>query len=356
MNAGGSAGEQGSRLWQLAGLTAVALLLAACGSTGSHVASSSHYRAGHPSYKVGAPYQINGVWYYPKVDYDYDETGVASWYGEAFNQQTTANGEIFDLNQLTAAHRTLPLPSIVEVTNTQNGRRLQLRVNDRGPYAQNRIIDVSRRAAQLLGFERGGTTTVNVRILKDESIKVAEAAKHGSTGDVMLAAAPAAAVAPPLQRQAPPRESRIAVAELVPPPQHTAPEPPPQIAAGAEPDLEPQPPPERHWLIAAAHAETLPPRPPAALAPPRAQPERVMASTGESRIFIQAGAFAVPENAQRARTRFSSLVNVEVSNIATHGTPLYRVRLGPVASVEEADRLLSRLVDSGYADARIVKE
>lgn len=81
-----------------------------------------------------------------------------------------------------------------------------------------------------------------------------------------------------------------------------------------------------------------------------------MASTGESRIFIQAGAFAVPENAQRARTRFSSLVNVEVSNIATHGTPLYRVRLGPVASVEEADRLLSRLVDSGYADARIVKE
>src|SRR3954452_8471331 len=190
MSARGSAAEGKQRgLWQFVGLAVIAVLLAGCASSPESRTASGRYRAGHPSYKVGAPYQINGVWYRPKVDYDYDETGVGSWYGEAFDQQLTANGEIFDLNELTAAHRTLPLPSIVEVTNLQNGRQLKLRVNDRGPYAQNRIIDVSRRAAQLLGFERPGTTPVNVKILKDESIKVAEASKRGSTGDVVLAAA-----------------------------------------------------------------------------------------------------------------------------------------------------------------------
>ena len=99
-----------------------------------------------------APYQVNGVWYYPKVDYDYDETGTASWYGEAFDGKPTANGEIFDLNQITAAHKTLPLPSVVEVSNLQNGRA-SVRVNDRGPFVGDRMIDVSRRAAQMLGFE-----------------------------------------------------------------------------------------------------------------------------------------------------------------------------------------------------------
>src|SRR5947209_11818846 len=146
MSPGGSAEVGRSRTaFRLLGLAAVALLLASCASAPEPRVASGRYRPGHPSYKVGAPYQINGVWYYPKVDYNYDETGIGSWYGEAFDKQLTANGEIFDLNELSAAHRTLPLPSIVEVTNTQNGRRLQLRVNDRGPYAQNRIIDVPRR-------------------------------------------------------------------------------------------------------------------------------------------------------------------------------------------------------------------
>ena len=133
-------------------------------------------------YKVGAPYQVNGVWYYPRVDYSYDETGTASWYGEAFNGKSTANGEIFDLTQVSAAHKTLQLPSVVEVTNLQNSRALKVRVNDRGPFAGDRIIDLSRRAAQLLGFERAGTAPVRVRIIKDESIKVAEAAMRGDIG------------------------------------------------------------------------------------------------------------------------------------------------------------------------------
>ncbi|HWB48104.1 MAG TPA: septal ring lytic transglycosylase RlpA family protein [Stellaceae bacterium] len=133
----------------------------------------------HPTYKVGAPYTVKGVTYYPHVDYDYDQTGLASWYGQAFQGQYTANGEIFDLNQLTAAHTTLPLPTIVEVVNLQNNRALRIRVNDRGPFVRGRIIDLSRRAAQLLGFESTGTALVRVRVLKEDSIRAAALAQHG---------------------------------------------------------------------------------------------------------------------------------------------------------------------------------
>ena len=113
-------------------------------------------------YKVGQPYQINGTWYYPREQPDYDETGIASWYGTPFYGQHTANGEIYDANALTAAHRTLPMPVNVRVTNLENGRSLVVRVNDRGPFARGRIIDVSARAAQLLGFYGNGTAKVRV--------------------------------------------------------------------------------------------------------------------------------------------------------------------------------------------------
>lgn len=121
------------------------------------------------TYKVGNPYKIMGKWYYPKEDYHYSEVGVASWYGRDFHAKTTANGEVYDMNSLTAAHRTLPLPSIVKVTNLENGRSLVLRVNDRGPYAKSRIIDVSKRASQLLGFHTQGTTKVRVEVMEKES-------------------------------------------------------------------------------------------------------------------------------------------------------------------------------------------
>ncbi|MBY0431887.1 MAG: septal ring lytic transglycosylase RlpA family protein, partial [Rhodospirillales bacterium] len=99
---------------------------------------------GPSNYKVGKPYQIKGVWYYPSEDYSYDETGIASWYGPDFHGQYTANGEIFDQNNVSAAHRTLPMPSFVRVTNLDNGRELVVRVNDRGPFAHGRILDLSR--------------------------------------------------------------------------------------------------------------------------------------------------------------------------------------------------------------------
>ena len=120
-------------------------------------------------YKIGNPYQIMGRWYYPKEDYSYSEVGVASWYGDDFHAKRTANGEKYDMNTLTAAHRTLPLPSIVRVTNLENGRSLVVRVNDRGPYAKERIIDISKRGAQLLGYQTKGTAKVKVEIMPDES-------------------------------------------------------------------------------------------------------------------------------------------------------------------------------------------
>ena len=145
-------------------------------------------------YKVGNPYKVAGRWYYPKEDYNYVEEGMASWYGEDFNGKRTANGERYNMNTLTAAHRTLPLPSIVKVTNLQNGRSVVLRVNDRGPYVKDRIIDLSKRGAQLLGYMGQGTTRVRVEIMAKESKELKEAMLTGKVSanaeDIVQAPAP----------------------------------------------------------------------------------------------------------------------------------------------------------------------
>jgi rare lipoprotein A len=262
-------------------------------------------------YKVGQPYQIDGSWYYPAEDFAYDETGTASWYGADFHGKNTANGEVFNLNELTAAHRTLPLPSIVQVTNLENGRAVNLRVNDRGPYARGRIIDVSRRGAQLLGFEGSGTAKVRVKILVPESIQVASLARRNGGDDKpeSLQALPVAAVA----------------AQPLPPPPPT-----PRLAANA---------------VAA-----VPPPP-----PPAAEPV-TLAPVTSSQIFIQAGAFTVADNALKVKSRLDRLGAVKVQGVKVRGVDVYRVRLGPIASVDEADRLLDRVVASGLAEARIVVE
>lgn len=118
---------------------------------------------GGGTYKVGAPYRVGGRLYVPQEDPNYDRAGIASWYGTAFHGRKTANGEIFDMDALTAAHPTLPLPSYAYVTNLANGRTVLVRINDRGPYANDRIIDLSRRVARLLDSEQGGLTQVRVR-------------------------------------------------------------------------------------------------------------------------------------------------------------------------------------------------
>lgn len=151
---------------------AAILLLSGCASDRLNLGEYSQrsiFSAKGSSYKIGKPYKIRGQWYYPAEDYGYSEVGTASWYGEDFHAKYTANGEVYNMHTLTAAHRTLPLPSIVRVTNLENGRSLVLRVNDRGPFAKNRIIDISKRGAQLLGFQNKGTVKVRVEIMAEES-------------------------------------------------------------------------------------------------------------------------------------------------------------------------------------------
>lgn len=113
-------------------------------------------------YRVGKPYVVGGRTYVPEYDPHYSAVGLASWYGDDFHGRYTANGEIFDMNSISAAHPTLPMPSYVRVTNLRNQRSIIVRVNDRGPYAHNRLIDVSVRTAKLLGFYGHGVTKVKV--------------------------------------------------------------------------------------------------------------------------------------------------------------------------------------------------
>ena len=159
---------------RLIGLGAGCLALANC-SAGSKVdskygvsASERVVAAGEPVpkgggvYRVGKPYTVAGRLYVPEEDINYSAAGVASWYGDDFHGRFTANGEIFDMNSISAAHKTLPLPSYVRVTNLANKRSIVVRVNDRGPYAQDRVIDLSVKTAQLLGFYGHGLAKVKV--------------------------------------------------------------------------------------------------------------------------------------------------------------------------------------------------
>jgi rare lipoprotein A len=118
---------------------------------------------GGGTYKIGQPYQIDGQWHFPREQPGYDRSGLASFYSTEFHGRRTSNGEAYNMWGLTAAHPTLPMPSYVTVTNLENGRTLLLRVNDRGPYVNNRVVDVSRAAARYLGFEGRGTARVRVR-------------------------------------------------------------------------------------------------------------------------------------------------------------------------------------------------
>ncbi len=157
---------------------AAAGFLAACGTTPEQkskfspkkygvkgspkVVASGPVPKGGGRYIVGKKYKIAGKWYYPKLDPNYKKVGLASWYGPTFHGRKTANGEIFDRNALTAAHTTMPLPSYARVTNLDNGRSMIVRVNDRGPFHGNRVIDLSERVATLLGTKGKGVGKVKV--------------------------------------------------------------------------------------------------------------------------------------------------------------------------------------------------
>jgi rare lipoprotein A len=274
---------------------------------------------GTGTYKIGQPYQIGGEWYYPREDYNYDETGIASWYGADFHGQRTANGEMFNKNELTAAHKTLPLPTLARVTNLDNGRSIVVRINDRGPFSGSRIIDMSQRAAQLLGFEQQGTARVRVQVLADESKAIADAMRHyGSNTEVAAAGT-----------------------TIVP-----ASNSPEQMVSGnsAQPvqseTLEPI------TTTPATHQQLLETKP---------IPEVVMVPVpATTHLFVQAGAFTVAENATKLQQSLSRFGSTSISTIVINGNKFYRVRVGPVADVPHADALLAKIKQSGISGARTV--
>jgi rare lipoprotein A len=279
-------------------------------------------RRGGGIYKVGQPYQIAGVWYYPKEDQFYDETGIASWYGEDFHGKNTANGELYDMDTMTAAHRTLPLPVIVRVTNLENGRSVLVRVNDRGPYARGRIIDLSRRAATLLGVRERGTARVRVQYEGR-----AEVGGAPPTGGVEMASTQ------PSDVRAAPIDS-VSRGELAPP-------------AGAE---------------AAPGRTTAPPVRVASTAP-GAGPQTDIVPDGtvttvqvpaRTQLWVQVGAFQTRNNADRLAGRLRSIGSANVSTIYQNGKPLYRVRFGPLSGVDQADAMLNKIIDRGENGAQIV--
>ena len=126
------------------------------------VTDSRIVRKGGGRFQVGKPYKVRGKWYYPKEQAGYVKTGKASWYGASFHGRLTANGEVYDMFGLSAAHPTFPLPSYARVTNMKTGSTVMVRVNDRGPYAEGRVMDLSSRAAELLGYKQDGIGDIKV--------------------------------------------------------------------------------------------------------------------------------------------------------------------------------------------------
>ena len=268
-------------------------------------------RVAKPHYKLGSPYQVNHVWHYPSYDPNYDRTGVASWYGPAFHGRPTANGERFDMNAVTAAHPTLPLPSRVRVTNLENGRRLEMRVNDRGPFVDGRLIDLSRRAAQLLGFHRKGLAKVRVEYLGLDRLE------------------PPAAPQPADQ---------------------------PVVVAAVSPDVPLKP----RWTKPSNGTVVLPPERPvrraaASVSPPQAQtPKRVTASATSRRLLVEAAVLNGRDDADRLGDQVRSLGAVAVEPERRNGRVVYAVRIGPVDTDDEAAFILAELNRAGFTGSHIV--
>ena len=154
----------------LALIASFGAFVAACGGDGERLGErviplGQPVPKGGGVYMLGKPYQVGGMWYTPRDEPGYNRVGRASWYGELFHGRRTANGEIYDMDRLSAASPTLPLPVYAQVTNLTNGRSIVVRVNDRGPYANDRIMDLSRRSAEVLGFQSDGTALVRVKYL-----------------------------------------------------------------------------------------------------------------------------------------------------------------------------------------------
>ena len=314
-------------------------------------------------WKVGSPYEIAGRTYMPAEDWDYDEVGVASWYGPGFHGRRTANGETFDQNAVTAAHRTLPMPSLVEVENLENRRRLHIRVNDRGPFVGDRIIDLSRRAAALLGFERAGTARVRVRLLEEES----RALKAIALGEAPASSAP--------------RLTRVAYESRVLEPRSDPGPPVPEgegIGEGALGAAEPlaeealsdsdatgegptaarvvRVAPEEPAEPAAIDAITAPGGTEVFLDgddPGPASPG--LEEPGAARWYVQVGSFRSRANAEARASALSEFGAAGVEQAEVLGASYWRVRLGPFVERGRGEEVARGLVEEGWTDVLVIR-
>jgi rare lipoprotein A len=329
--------------------------LAGCGSKGPGLGErviplGQPVPKGGGSYRVGQPYKINGRRYRPREDGSYDRVGIASWYGELFHGRRTANGEIYDADRLSAASPTLPLPVYAKVTNLDNGRSLVVRVNDRGPYRSNRIIDLSRRSADLLGFRGRGTARVRVQYH-------GRAPLDGDDGYERryLASQPWAQIAlrgRGLER----RSTAVAAADLGAygrddhAPHRGARENARNARTVLGSSIGPMSVPSLDWETSAEGRE-------------RAQSYRAQSYNGRQeaigaeaagRFTIFAGSFRNKEHADRARDLLGQVGPVEVRPIEMRGETVFRVGIGPFASQSEAHAALAQVTDAGYGGARII--
>ena len=248
-------------------------------------------------YKVGKPYKVMGQYYTPREDYSYSEVGVASWYGDDFHNKRTANGETYDMRAITAAHRTLPLPSIVKVTNLENGRSIIARVNDRGPYVKNRIIDVSQKGAELLGYRNKGTAKVKVEILARESKAIKEAMLSKDNKSTIFNDA--------IRYDLASNEVKAPVVKAVISVENSKPENTKPVEKGI--------------------------------------------------FFVQVGAFSDYNKAKEMANSMKRFGNVSIFEAYLSKDGVYRVRLGAYQSRSEAEQILDRVLDYGHADVSIVQ-
>lgn len=291
------------RLFRTALVAGLLSLLAACAGFGGAKGGGSYPVVTDPAPIVSGtmrPYQIRGRWYRPAEQPDYDERGTASWYGAQFNGRPTATGERFDMNALTAAHKTLPLPGLVEVTNLSNGRQIVARLNDRGPFVDGRIIDLSRGSAEALGMLNQGVGEVRVRYL-------GPAPRSGGGTTLQYA-----------ERRPEPRTER-------------APTPAPARASGPVDYLPGGP-------VSGAATQT------AYAAPVYSAPPATAAGQ-----WVQAGSWRNETEARRAARHLGG-----GASAISDGAGGWRVLVGPWPDAATAERSRRAVVSRGYADALLI--
>ena len=272
-------------------------------------------------YVLGGAYQAGDTWFYPGASYNADATGLATIQPDG-QPGRTADGEAFDQAALAAAHPTLQLPAIARITNLENGRQVVVRINDRGPASPARLVAVTRRTAELLGFAARGVARVRLQVLEPESRAVV--APFQSEAEPLLA-----------MRAAPRDEVRQAAL--------AAPEGVAQSSRGRTASVGPT-------VAVAAVADAAMPRVPKRLA------ETVTQTTpSPGALYVALGSFSRREFAERQRARVSAL-GASIETVRTGRSESYRVRVGPLADVAEADKALAQVIRDGVPDARIVVE